>query len=367
MWTSVFAISFHYVLDMNLVFVKYLYSAQTAAIVIREMLYKEMAMHQVTRRALLAAVLAAILPLQAVAQSGAGKISTLVVPFAAGGPTDFMARLLAQPLGRELGTQVIVDNRPGASGNIGTKQVMASKPDGLTLVHTTIAMQAVNPLMYPDQDFNPARDLVPVGVTGALPNVLVVHPSSGIKTLAELVAKGRQKNAQLNFATFGPGSSPHFYGTLFQKTTQVGAEPIAYKGSGDAAKDMLAGRIDYMFDSMTTAIANVKAEKLVALAITSPQRSPLLPDVPTLKELGYGTADVNFWLMLQVPAKTPPEIVKVLRQAVSKAVQDTEYQQNVAARGVDNLYVAPEQLDAFVASETRKWRDAALSIGIKAE
>jgi len=367
MWTSVFAISFHYVLDMNLVFVKYLYSAQTAAIVIREMLYKEMAMHQVTRRALLAAVLAAILPLQAVAQSGAGKISTLVVPFAAGGPTDFMARLLAQPLGRELGTQVIVDNRPGASGNIGTKQVMASKPDGLTLVHTTIAMQAVNPLMYPDQDFNPARDLVPVGITGALPNVLVVHPSSGIKTLAELVAKGRQKNAQLNFATFGPGSSPHFYGTLFQKTTQVGAEPIAYKGSGDAAKDMLAGRIDYMFDSMTTAIANVKAEKLVALAITSPQRSPLLPDVPTLKELGYGTADVNFWLMLQVPAKTPPEIVKVLRQAVSKAVQDTEYQQNVAARGVDNLYVAPEQLDAFVASETRKWRDAALSIGIKAE
>lgn len=352
---------------MNLVFVKYLSAAQTAAIVIREMLYKEMAMHQVTRRALLAAVLAATLPLQAVAQSGAGKISTLVVPFAAGGPTDFMARLLAQPLGRELGTQVIIDNRPGASGNIGTKQVMASKPDGLTLVHTTIAMQAVNPLMYPDQDFNPARDLVPVGVTGALPNVLVVHPSSGIKTLAELVAKGRQKNAQLNFATFGPGSSPHFYGTLFQKTTQVGAEPIAYKGSGDAAKDMLAGRIDYMFDSMTTAIANVKAEKLVALAITSPQRSPLLPDVPTLKELGYGTADVNFWLMLQVPAKTPPEIVKSLRQAVSKAVQDPEYRQNVAARGVDNLYVAPEQLDAFVASETRKWRDTALSIGIKAE
>ncbi|HRN66246.1 MAG TPA: tripartite tricarboxylate transporter substrate binding protein, partial [Alicycliphilus sp.] len=174
-------------------------------------------MHQVTRRVLLAAALAAALPLQAMAQSGAGKITTLVVPFAAGGPTDFMARLLAQPLGRELGTQVIIENRPGASGNIGTKQVMTTKPDGLTLVHTTIAMQAINPLMYPDQDFNPARDLVPVGITGALPNVLVVHPSSGIKTLAELVAKGKAKNAQLNFATFGPGSSPHFYGTLFQK------------------------------------------------------------------------------------------------------------------------------------------------------
>ncbi|HQQ69757.1 MAG TPA: tripartite tricarboxylate transporter substrate binding protein [Alicycliphilus sp.] len=326
-----------------------------------------MDMHQVTRRAWLAAALAATLPLQALAQQGAGKITTLVVPFAAAGPTDFMARLLARPLGRELGGQVIIDNRPGASGNIGTKQVMAAKPDGLTLVHTTIAMQAVNPLMYPEQDFNPGRDLVPVGVTGALPNVLVVHPSSGIKTAAELIAKGKAKNARLNFATFGPGSSPHFYGTLFEKTTQVAAEAIAYKGSGDAAKDMLAGRIDFMFDSMTSAIANVKAEKLVALAITSPQRSPLLPDVPTLKELGYGAADVNFWLMLQVPAKTPPEIVTALRQAVSRAVQDPEYKHSVAARGVDNLYVAPEKLDAFVASETRKWRDTALSIGIKAE
>lgn len=171
----------------------------------------------------------------------------------------------------------------------------------------------------------------------------------------------------MNFATFGPGSSPHFYGTLFEKATQVAAEPIAYKGSGDAAKDMLAGRIDFMFDSMTSAIANVKAEKLVALAITSPQRSSLLPDVPTLKELGYGAADVNFWLMLQVPAKTPPEIVTAMRQAVSRAVQDTEYKQSVAARGVDNLYVAPEKLDAFVASETKKWRDTALTIGIKAE
>lgn len=352
---------------MNYVFVKYLLAEHTDAIVIREVLYKEMVMHQITRRALVAAALAAVLPLHVAAQQNAGKITTLVVPFSAGGPTDFMARMLAEPLGRELGSQVIIENRPGASGNIGTKNVMASKPDGLTLVHTTIAMQSINPLMYPDQDFNPSRDLVPVGITGALPNVLVVHPSSGIKTIAELVAKGKQKNAQLNFATFGPGSSPHFYGTLFEKLTQVAAVPIAYKGSGDAAKDMLAGRIDFMFDSMTTAIGNVKAEKLVALAITSPQRSALLPDVPTLKELGYSAADVNFWLMLQVPAKTPPEILTALREAVSKAVQDPEYKKNVAARGVENLYVAPEQVDAFVSSESKKWRDTALSIGIKPE
>jgi len=363
----ILSIGFYYAWDTNSVFVKYLLTAQTARIVICETLFKEMDMHQVTRRALVAAALAAILPLQVAAQQGAGKIMTLVVPFSAGGPTDFMARLLARPLERELGSQVIIDNRPGASGNIGTKQVIASKPDGLTLVHTTIAMQAINPLMYPNQDFNPARDLVSVGITGALPNVLVVHPSSGIKTIAELIAKGKQKNAQLNFATFGPGSSPHFFGVLFEKLTQVAAIPIAYKGSGDAANDMLAGRIDYMFDSMTSATANVSAGKLVALAITSPQRSALLPNVPTLKELGYGAADVNFWLMLQVPAKTPPEIVTALRQAVSNAVQDPEYKKNVAARGVENLYVPPDRLDAFVASETQKWRETAISIGIKAE
>ena len=228
------------------------------------------------QKILAAGMAAAALSGPALADTWPSKPITLVVPFSAGGPTDFIARLVAEPLARELGQQVIVQNKPGASGNVGYQSVLNGPADGYTLMHNTVAMQAINPLMYPDQDFNPARDLVPVGITGALPNVLVVHPSSGIKTLAELVAKGKAMNAQLNFATFGPGSSPHFYGTLFQKATQVAAEPIAYKGSGDAAKDMLAGRIDYMFDSMTTAIANVKAEKLVALAITSPQRSPLL-------------------------------------------------------------------------------------------
>lgn len=324
-------------------------------------------MTQINRRILISAAIAAALPLQALAQKNEGKTTTLVVPFAAAGPTDFIARLLAKPMALVLDSQVIIENRPGASGNIGTKQVTTAKPDGLTLVHTTIAMQAVNPLMYPDQGYDPARDLIPLGVTGALPNVLVVHPSSGIKNINELIAKGKQKDVRLNFATFGPGSSPHFYGALFEKVTQVSAEPIAYKGSGDAAKDMLAGRIDYMFDSMTSAIANVKAEKLVALAITSAQRSPLMPDVPTLKELGYTNADVNFWLMLQVPSKTPPNTVTALREAVSKAVQDNEYKQSVAARGVENLYVPPEQLDSFVASETKKWQAAALSIGIKAQ
>jgi tripartite-type tricarboxylate transporter receptor subunit TctC len=309
----------------------------------------------------------AVLSLPAMAQLGGGKTTTIVVPFSASGPTDFIARLLAEPLAKELGMPVIIDNRPGASGNIGTKRVVDSNPDGLTLVHSTAAMQAVNPLMYPDAGFEPSQDLIPVGITGALPNILVVHPESGIKTVEALVKKGTQPGGDLSFATFGPGSSPHFFGSLLKKTANITSVPIAYKGSGSASTDMLAGRIDFMFDSMTTSLPQVKAGKLVPLAITSSKRSPLLPEVPTLKETGYGDVDVNFWFTLQVPASTPPEIVAKLRQAIDKAVQDPKYRQSVAARGVENFYVAPSDLDAFVKSDTKKWRETALSIGIKPE
>ncbi len=324
-------------------------------------------MKKITRRTLLLGIATTVLSLPVMAQLGAGKTTTIVVPFSASGPTDFIARLLAQPLSKELGMPVIIDNRPGASGNIGTKRVVDSTPDGLTLVHSTAAMQAVNPLMYPDAGFEPSRDLIPVGVTAALPNILVVHPDSGIKTVEDLVKKGRQKDAELSFATFGPGSSPHFYGSLLRKTANIASMPIAYKGSGSASTDMLAGRIDFMFDSMTTSLPQIKAGKLTPLAITSSKRSPLLPDVPTLKETGYGDVDVDFWFTLQAPANTPPEVVAKLREAIDKAVQDPEYRRSVAARGVENLYVAPSELDAFFSRETKKWRETALSIGIKPE
>lgn len=324
-------------------------------------------MNKVIRRTVLAGMISAILSFPATAQLGGGQAVTIVVPFSASGPTDFIARLLAIPLSKELGVPVIIDNRPGASGNIGTKRVVESDPDGLTLVHSTAAMQAVNPIMYPAAGFDPARDLIPVGITGALPNILVVHPDSGIKTIEDLVKKGKQKDKNLSFATFGPGSSPHFYGSLLQKTADISSMPVAYKGSGNAITDMLAGRIDFMFDSMTTSLPQIVTGKLVPLAITSSKRSPLLPDVPTLKETGYGGVDLNFWFTLQVPSKTSPEIVTKLRAAIDKAVQDPEYRQSVAARGVENFYVAPAELETFLTKDAKKWRETAVSIGIKPE
>lgn len=315
----------------------------------------------------LAAGAAALLISSPSLAQGVGDVVRIVVPFSAGGPTDFMARHLAESLSRQLDKNVIVDNRPGASGNIGTKHVVDSESDGTTLVHTTAAMQSINPMMYPDAGFLPGEDLIAVGITGSLPNVLVVHPDSGIDSVEELVEKGKNSDAGLNFATFGPGSSPHFYGSLLKNSTGIDAEPIAYKGSASAITDMLAGRLDFTFDSMTTSLPHIKAGKLKGLAITASERSELLPDVPTLKETGYGDVEPTFWFALQAPKGMKPETLARLREAVYQAVQDPAYINNVTPRGVKSLVVAPSELDEFMKSETAYWKQAANSIGIKPE
>lgn len=327
-------------------------------------------MHTINRRTFLlqAAAASAIgaLPVSAaIAQATHPNTMRLIVPFSAAGPTDFIARLFAQALAEELKTTVVVENKAGASGNIGTQFVVDAPAEGTMLVHTTAAMQAVNPILYPDQRFDPARDLVPIGITGSLANVLVVHPQSGVKSVEELIKKG--KETELTFATFGPGTSPHIYGELLRGLTGIKAIPIAYKGSGNAKADMLAGRIDFMFDSMTTAVTTVESGQLVGLAITSQERSPLLPEVPTLKEKGFGRSNLNFWFVLQASAKTPPDVVNRLRQAVARAVQNPAYRKGVTERGVDPFTVPPDDVERFVRDDTAAWRKAVLDMGIKAE
>ncbi|WP_194723691.1 Bug family tripartite tricarboxylate transporter substrate binding protein [Noviherbaspirillum malthae] len=318
----------------------------------------------ITRRTFLMGA-CATLAAPSFAQSFGSRPLSIVVPFSAGGPTDFIARVFAQYFSQEIGGPVIVENKPGASGNIGMQNVVDAAPDGMTIVHSTAAMQAVNPLMYPGAKFLPSRDLVPVGMTAALPNVLVVHPNSGIKTIADLVRKGKQPGAELTFATFGPGSSPHVYGSVLRKATGIQAVPVPYKGSGNAINDMLAGNIDFIFDSMTTSVSHVRSGKLIGLAITSPQRSSLLPDVPTLKETGYGDVDLKFWFTLQVPVKTPADIVDKLRKATARAVQQKGYIEGLLARGAEPFYVEPSEVAAFVKKDTEHWLSAARAIGIK--
>jgi tripartite-type tricarboxylate transporter receptor subunit TctC len=320
---------------------------------------------KINRRAFLLGAAASLVTAPSLAQSLTSRSLRIVVPFSAGGPTDFIARLFAQQFAQEIGMPVIIDNRPGASGNLGTQHVVDSEPDGLTIVHTTAAMQAVNPLMYPSAKFLPSRDLVPIGMTAALPNVLVVHPKSGIKTIDDLVRKGKQPGAELTFATFGPGSSPHVYGSVLRKATGISAIAVPYKGSGNAINDVLAGNIDFIFDSMTTSVSHVRSGKLVGLAITSAQRSQLLPDVPTLKETGYGDLDLKFWFSLQVHAKTPADMVERLRKACARTVQDKKYMEGLIARGAEPFYVEPSQLTTFIKNDSERWTVAARSIGIK--
>lgn len=322
---------------------------------------------KMNRRTFLAGAAASLVAAPSFSQTFGSRPVTIVVPFSAGGPTDFIARLFAQQFTKEMGMPVVVENRPGASGNLGTQHAVDSPPDGLTIVHTTAAMQAVNPLMYPDAKFQPSRDLVPIGLTAALPNVLVVHPKFGIRTIDDLVRKGKQPGAELTFATFGPGSSPHFYGSLLRKATGISAIPVPYKGSGNAINDILAGNVDFIFDSMTTSVSHVRSGKLTGLAITSAQRSSMLPDVPTLKETGYGDLDLKFWFALQVPAKTPPDAVDRLRKACARAVQDKAYLEGLVARGAEPFFVEPAQLTNFIKNDSERWTVAAKSIGIRPE
>lgn len=320
------------------------------------------------RHVLWAATTALLLSGPASAAAWPDRPLTLLVPFSAGGPTDFIARLVAEPLGKELGQPVIIQNKPGASGNVGYQSVLNAPHDGYTLLHNTVGMQAINPMMYPSAKMAPSQDFVTVGITGAMPNVLVVNPQKNpVADLKELVAQGNRAPQALSYANFGPGSSPHVYGALLQKMAGFKAVSVPYKGSSNAMTDVLGGQVDFLFDSMTTSLGQIQSGRLKALAITSAQRSPLLPDVPTLKEAGYPAVDLKFWFSLQAPAGTPPEAVGKLREAIAKVVASEGFRTAMQERGAEALSVAPADLDAFMQKETASWVDAAQAIGLKPE
>lgn len=315
-----------------------------------------------------AAALAAANCLPALGSAWPSKPVKIVVPFAAGGPTDFIARMMATSLSEALGQPVIVENRPGASGNLGAQFVADSQPDGYTLLHSTVAMQAVNPLMYRNTRFEYGRDLVALGVTGAMPNVLVVQPTKlQVDSVSALVKRAREKADALTYATFGNGTSPHIYGALLQKLGGFSAIAIPYKGSAPAITDVIAGQVDFLFDSMTTCVGQVQAGTLRGLAITASRRSSLLPDVPTLSEAGFPSFDLKFWFSLQAPAGTPAPVVERLRVAVAKVAASRSYQEQLAARGAESLAVAASGAVDFIAKDSQKWTEIAKTLEVKPE
>lgn len=316
------------------------------------------------RQALLgtgAALVTAALPARA-----SGPTIRIVVPFAPGGPGDFTGRLVALHLAKVLDQTVIVDNKPGANGNLGAQLVADAPADGNTILLNTVGMQAINPLLYPSLRYSPSKDFVTLGIGSVVPNVMVVHPSKlGVQSLQDLVALAKKEPGKLTYATFGPGSSPHIYTSLLLKNAGIEAVQVPYKGSAPASADVMAGNVDCLFDSMTTSVGLINGGKLKGLAIASAQRSPLLKDVPTMKECGYPDVALKFWLSLQISAKTPAPVVDALRKALYACLQNQEYVDALQARGAEALAIAPDQVHSFVLQDAAHWQALGKEINIQ--
>lgn len=320
----------------------------------------------VSRRSLLMSAAASAVASFAHAQSWPARPVRIIVPFPAGGPTDFVVRLMTTALAATLGQPVVVENRPGASGNTGNQLVVDGEADGYTLVHNTVGVQAVNPLMYPGARFHPQKDLIGIATTASMPNVLVVNPAKlPVNNLGELIALGRQQANKLTCANFGSGTSAHIYGALLQKAGGFQAVDVPYKGSALALNDVIAGHVDFLFSNMTTAVSHVNAGVLKGLAITSNTRSRLLPDVPTMAQAGLPTLDLKFWFALFAHARTPPAIVERLQAAVAQAMADPAYAEALRERGADPLVTPRKELANFLATDTQRWAAAAQQIGVK--
>jgi tripartite-type tricarboxylate transporter receptor subunit TctC len=291
---------------------------------------------------------------QARAQAWPEKPVKILVPFAAGGNTDIVARLISPDMAKALGQPVIVENRPGVAGNIAAEAVAKSAPDGYTLLMGTVGTQAINGSLYKKLGFDPARDFQAVTLITSVPNVLVVHPSTPVKTPAELIAFGRA-NKGLTFASSGAGSSIHLSGEMFKNATGLDMTHIAYKSSAQAVTDLVGGQVQLMFDNLPTSLPFIQSGKLKALAVTSAKRAPQLPDVPTMMESGMKDFETGSWFGLLAPAKTPPAVVQKINAAVQAIVMKPEFEQRLLQLGAQRMVLGPAEFQNFITAEQKKW------------
>ena len=316
------------------------------------------------RRACLA-LLAAILAVGAPAQDAyPTQPIRLVVPFAAGGAIDIISRTVAAAMSKELGQPIVVDNRAGAGGNIGTDAVAKAKPDGYTLLAGTSATHGVNPGLYPKIPYNAQADFIPVAYWGGVPNVLVVSKASGITSLEQLVAMAKREPGKLTFGSAGNGTSLHLAGEMFERAADVKLIHVPYKGGAPAATDLLGGSITMMFDTVAVSLPNLRAGKVVALAVAAPQRHFALPDVPTFAEKGYPAVDSSTWTGLFAPKGTPVPVVAKLASASAAALSQPDVDKAFRASGVQPQVMTSEQFARFVTSELAKWGKVVKDSGI---
>jgi tripartite-type tricarboxylate transporter receptor subunit TctC len=291
----------------------------------------------------------------------------IVVPFPPGGATDILARDVAQKLTEAWGQQVIVDNRPGAGGNIGSELVAKSAPDGYTLEMGTVGTHAINASLYAKMPYDHVKDFVPVILVAGVPNVLVVNPAVPVNSVAELIAYAKANPGKLNFASSGSGTSIHLSGELFKVMAGVQMTHIPYKGSAPALQDLLGGQVQLMFDNLPPSLPQIKAGKLRALAVTSATRAPALPDVPTLAEAGLPGFEASSWFGLLAPAGTPPAIVIKLNAEVAKWLATPDAKERLAKQGANAVGGTPEDFEKHIAAETVKWAKVVKESGAKVD
>ncbi len=290
----------------------------------------------------------------------------IIVGYSAGGATDVLARLVSVGMGNTLGQSIVVENRPGANSNVGAEIVARSPADGYTLYAFSIA-NTINATLYPNLSYDPIKDFEPIGMIAKIPNILVVNPSLPVKTVADYVRYAKDAKDGVTFASSGSGSSIHLSGEMFKMQAKIQMLHIPYKGSAPAVTDLLGGQVESMFDNAPSALPHIKAGKLRPIAVTSAQRSPFLPDVPTIAESGYPGFDVQSWFALVAPAGTPKPIITQLNAALNKALNSPEVRQRMQELAATPEPGSPEKMAAFEASEVKRWRDVVKASGAKAD
>lgn len=324
-----------------------------------------MKLASLAKAAAVAAALLAAAPAQA-QQDWPNRTVKIVVAFTAGGTTDILARMIGQRFADKFKQPFIVENKPGGAGNIGTEFVIRAPADGYTIMANSVGPAAVNPSLFAGKiNFNAVTDLDPIGQIADVPNVLVVHPSTNIKTMAEFLKYAKANPENLNYASTGIGTSSHLSGFLLSSKAGLKAEHIPYKGA-EALKDLLAGRVQFMFATIPSVIQHIKAGKLTAIAVSSKNRSRSMPEVPTVAESGFPGFEAGSWFGFFAPKNTPRDVVLALNKALNEALTDKEIDARLVLDGADPKPGTPEEFGAFVKAEYQKWAEVVKASGAKA-
>ena len=301
------------------------------------------------------------------AQVYPAKTVRMIVAYPPGGGTDIVGRTLAQKLGESLGQSVVVENRGGASGNIGTELAARAAPDGYTILMGNVAPNAINVSLFKDLPFDPVADFAPVSLVASTPNILVVHPSTPARTVKEVIALAKAKPGTLNFASAGMGSSSHLAGELFRILAGADIVHVPYKGAGPAMVDVLSGQVQLYFATMPAAMPHVRPGKLAPVAVTSARRSQALPDLPTIEESGVPGYEASTWYGVLAPAHTPAAVVARLHGDIARILTDAALHARLADQGFDPVGSSPEEFGAYIKSEILKWGKVIRDAGIRPE